>query len=99
MKQLQKLKEQVFSLKDTAKKLKGALSTVCGLPPTGNSHYIIFPKRLHVKEVICESSQKIEDVTVLMEIVCSKSLDIEYANKKERSLHKQWLIVQIMVQF
>jgi hypothetical protein len=82
MNQLQKLKKQVFSQKDTAKKLKRALFTICRQSTTGNTRYIIFPKKLHVKEVICESSQKIEDVTEFMEIVYSIFLDIEYANKR-----------------
>lgn len=49
---MEQLKEQQFSLNNTAENLKNILCIVGGLPA--------FPEKLHVMEVISEASRKYE---------------------------------------
>lgn len=61
---MEKLKEQVFSLNNSAESLKDILCIVGGLPT--------FPEKLHVMEVISEASRKMKEVADLVEMVTSK---------------------------
>lgn len=68
MKQLEQLKEQVFSLNNTAGNLKDILCVVGGLPA--------FPEKLRVMEVISEASQKMKEIAELVEAVSSEIQEV-----------------------
>lgn len=64
---MEKLKEHVFSLNNTAKNLKDILCIVGGLPA--------FPEKLHVMEVISEASLKTKEIADLVEGLPSKEFE------------------------
>lgn len=64
---MEQLKEQQFSLNNTAENLKDILCIVGGLPT--------FPEKLHVMEVISEASRKMKEVADLVEGLPSKEFE------------------------
>ncbi len=64
---MEQLKEQQFSLNNTAENLKDILCIVGGLPA--------FPEKLHVMEVISEASRKMKEVADLIEGLPSKEFE------------------------
>ena len=64
---MEQLKEQQFSLNNTAENLKDILCIVGGLTA--------FPEKLHVMEVISESSRKMKEVADLVEGLPSKEFE------------------------
>ena len=69
MKEFDQLKEQVFSLNNTAENLKEILCIVGGLPTMDGNGNNTFPEKLRVMEVISEASQKMKEIAELLEDV------------------------------
>lgn len=65
MKELDQLKEQVFSLKNTGENLKEILCIVGGLPTMDGNGNNTFPEKLRVMEVLSDASNKMEEIAEL----------------------------------
>ncbi len=65
MKNLEKLNEQVFSLKNTGENLKEILCVVGGLPTMDGNGNNTFPEKLRVMEVLSDASNKMEEIAEL----------------------------------
>ena len=72
---MEKLKEQVFSLNNSAESLKEILCVVGGLSTTDGNGNNTFPEKLHVMEVISEASRKMKEVADLVEGLPSKEFE------------------------
>lgn len=75
MKELDQLKEQVFSLNNTAENLKEILCIVGGLPTTDGNGNNTFPEKLRVMEVISEASRKMKEVAELIQVTSPEIQD------------------------
>ncbi len=74
MEQLNKLKEQVSSLKDIANNLNEILCTIGTLPTLDFNDNNTFPEKLHVMEVISEASWKMKEIAELVEASSKNSV-------------------------
>ena len=72
---MEKLKEHVFSLNNTAENLKEILCIVGGFPTTDGNGNNTFPEKLRVMEVISEASRKMKEVADLVEGLPSKEFE------------------------
>lgn len=75
MKELDQLKEQVFSLNNTAENLKEILCIVGGLPTMDGNGNNTFPEKLRVLEVISEASRKMKEVAELIQVASPETQD------------------------
>ena len=73
---MEKLKEHVFSLNNTAENLKEILCIVGGLPTTDGNGNNTFPEKLRVMEVISEASRKMKEVAELIQVVSPEIQDV-----------------------
>ena len=73
MEKTRQLKEQVFSLNNTAESLKEILCIVGGLPTMDGNGNDTFPEKVRVMEVISEASQKLKEVAELVDTVSESS--------------------------
>ena len=76
MKELDQLKEQVFSLKNTGENLKEILCVVGGLPTMDGNGNNTFPEKLRVMEVISEASRKMKEVAELIQVASPEIQDV-----------------------
>ena len=79
MKELDQLKEQVFSLKNTGENLKEILCVVGGLPTMDGNGNNTFPEKLRVMEVLSDASNKMEEIAELI----NASSKIQVSGAKE----------------